>query len=193
MPLRGISLNRVLSGPRDRRPWAFTGPGRQGRLLLAAYHIARVILGLTFVYASIHKILDPIAFAEAVNNYRILPAGLINLTALVLPWIELIAGTLLLLNVWVPGAALVVCGLLVIFTGAITLNMARGLDIACGCFTTSPAKGGMNLLTLCRDSSFLVLSFFLLFMVLRKPGAGLPLQKTESHPEDHASTGGAKR
>ena len=147
--------------------------------------------GLTFVYASIHKILDPIAFAEAVNNYRILPAGLINLTALVLPWIELIAGTLLLLNVWVPGAALVVCGLLVIFTGAITLNMARGLDIACGCFTTSSAKGGMNLLTLCRDSSFSCSRSSPSWSF--EAWGGLPLQKTESHPEDHASTGGAKR
>lgn len=176
----GTSRSRALSGPRHSRPGAFPGPGRQGRHLFAAYHIVRVILGLTFVYASMHKILDPIAFALAVNNYRILPADLVNFTALVLPWIELIAGTLLLLNVWTPGAALAVCGLLVIFTGAVTFSMARGLDIACGCFTASPAKGGMNLLTLCRDCSFLVLSFFLLFMVLREPRAGLSPQKEGS-------------
>ena len=65
---------------------------RQRVIILAA----RLILGGVFVFASIDKILHPAAFAEAVYNYQILPDNLINLTAIVLPWLELVLGSLLI-------------------------------------------------------------------------------------------------
>ena len=65
--------------------------------------IARLFLGGVFIYASVDKILHPDDFAHAVYNYQILPNGLINLTALVLPWLELLLGICLLTGVWLPG------------------------------------------------------------------------------------------
>ncbi|HDP26527.1 MAG TPA: DoxX family membrane protein [Deltaproteobacteria bacterium] len=129
------------------------------------YHGARVLLGVVFIYASIHKILYPGAFAGAVFNYQILPAVFINLTALILPWLELVIGILLLLNVWMPGTVVIVNGLLLTFTSALIFNLARGLDIACGCFTTRSTENEMTLLTLLRDSSFLLVSLFLLYWI----------------------------
>jgi len=171
---------------------------RSGNLLRAAYHIARIVLGATFVYASIHKILYPAAFATAVYNYQILPGSLVNLTALVLPWLELIVGAMLLLNVWMPGAVSVATGLLAVFAGALVFNMARGLDISCGCFTTASAENDMTLLTVFRDSAFLVLSFFLLFLTLKKEGldatpADRPSHKTDPCPDDNVSAGGTEQ
>ncbi len=66
---------------------------------------ARLLLGGIFVFASIDKILHPAAFADAVYNYQILPDSLINLTAVFLPWLELILGGCLIAGVWLPGAA----------------------------------------------------------------------------------------
>jgi len=58
--------------------------------------IARLFLGRVFIYASVDKIFHPDDIARAVYNYQILPDGLINLTALVLPWLELLLGICLL-------------------------------------------------------------------------------------------------
>jgi uncharacterized membrane protein YphA (DoxX/SURF4 family) len=126
---------------------------------------ARFILGGVFVYASFDKILHPAAFAEAVYNYQILPDELINLTAIVLPCLELVLGIFLIINVWIPGTV-VMCNLLLItFIGALLFNMARGLNINCGCFSTTAVESSMNVLTVLRDTSFLAMAVYLLYAI----------------------------
>ena len=87
---------------------------------------ARLIMAGIFIYASIDKIAHPAAFAKDVYNYQILPDALINLTALVLPWLELLLGLCLLAGIWLPGAVLAVNGLLIVFLAALVFNLARG-------------------------------------------------------------------
>ena len=127
------------------------------------YFVARVALGAVFVYASYDKVLHPGAFTEAVYNYQILPDDLINLTAVVLPWLELVLGILLILGIWAPGATVLGTLLLTIFMGAILFNFARGMDISCGCFSTSASEGSMSIWTILRDTLFLLLAVYLLF------------------------------
>lgn len=122
---------------------------------------ARLILGGVFVYASFDKILHPASFAEAVHRYQILPDGLINLTAIVMPWLELVVGGFLIFGFWLPGTVLMSNLLLMTFMGALLFNMARGLDISCGCFSTAD-ENTMNLWTVLRDVSFLVPAVYLL-------------------------------
>ena len=126
------------------------------------YHAARWILGIVFIYASFHKILYPAAFAETVYLYQILPDWLINLTALVLPWLELFLGAFLIIGLWMPGAVVISNLLFIIFMGALSYNMARGLDISCGCFSTSPTAGAADIWTVLRDGMFLAVSLCLL-------------------------------
>ena len=124
---------------------------------------ARVVLGAVFVYASYDKILHPAAFAEAVYNYQILPDGLINLTAVVLPWLEFVLGVLLISGSWIQGTAALSTLLLMIFMAAMVFNFARGLDIGCGCFSASSSEGTMTIWTIVRDAVFLLLAVYLLF------------------------------
>ena len=126
------------------------------------YFAARWVLGVVFIYASIHKILDPAAFAEAVYNYQILPDGLVNLTALVIPWLELFLGVFLIIGFWMPGATVLSALLFMTFMAALAYNLARGLDISCGCFSTSPAAETIGVRTVLRDGIFLVVSLYLL-------------------------------
>lgn len=126
---------------------------------------ARFILGGVFVYASFDKILHPAAFAEAVYNYQILPDGLINLTAIVLPCLELVLGIFLIINFWMPGTVVMSNLLLITFIGALLFNMARGLNINCGCFSTTAVESSMNVLTVLRDASFLAISGYLLYAI----------------------------
>ena len=109
------------------------------------YVLLRIVLGALFLWASIGKINDPGAFAKVIENYHILPAGLINLTALVLPWLEAVCGLLLIAGFFVDGAALIINLLMVIFMAALFSSYMRGIDISCGCFSTSLQSSGRSL------------------------------------------------
>jgi uncharacterized membrane protein YphA (DoxX/SURF4 family) len=100
----------------------------------------QIALGAIFVVAALPKITDPPSFAHMIYNYRILPAGLINLSALVMPWVELVIGLCLILGVWVRPARWIVTAMLVVFMTAISINLVRGNAIDCGCFDTSAAN-----------------------------------------------------
>lgn len=124
---------------------------------------ARVLLGSIFIVASLDKILHPGLFARAVYNYQILPDPAVNVVALWLPWLEVVAGVSLVLGFWARGSILVLTGLLVVFLGALGFNLARGLDVACGCFSTR-SKGPTGALTLLRDSLFLLVALYLFWL-----------------------------
>ena len=100
--------------------------------------LARLVLGGTFLYASLDKIADPAAFARAIANFHLLPSGSEGFVAAILPWIEALAGGLLLLGLMTAGASLVVAALSATFAVAITSALWRGLDVSCGCFTLQP-------------------------------------------------------
>jgi putative oxidoreductase len=100
----------------------------------------QIALGAIFVAAALPKISDPPSFAHMIYNYRVLPGGLINISALVMPWVELLAGIALILGVWVKPARWIIALLLVTFMTAITINLARGNAIDCGCFDVSAAN-----------------------------------------------------
>ncbi|MDF1592054.1 MAG: DoxX family membrane protein [Desulfobacterales bacterium] len=127
------------------------------------FHASRLFLGGILIYAGFEKIPAPGLFAKAVYEYQILPDVLINLTALVLPWLELALGILLIVGIWLPGAVLLSSLLLLTFSGILIFNMARGLNISCGCFSTEPSTDPISWWTVMRDTSFLVPAFYLLF------------------------------
>ena len=110
--------------------------------------IFRMVLGLVFVYASLDKIANPQDLAKIIYNYKILPSFLVNIFAITLPWIELICGLFLIGGIFVESSSLVIFFLLIIFIMGTSINVfIRGIDINCGCFTTSLAakKSGAEL------------------------------------------------
>lgn len=144
--------------------------GRKISMIL--YHGARIILGMVFVYASYDKILHPAAFAKLIYNYQILPDELINLSAIFLPWVELITGSLLIIGVWLPGSVFIGNILLIIFFCALMYNKARGLDISCGCFSTRIDDTSKSNLYLLRDFSFIVIAVYLFIKVFISDSSG---------------------
>jgi hypothetical protein len=72
-------------------------------------------------------------------NYRIVPGALVNLMALVMPWIELLCGLALILGIWKATARTFIAVLLVVFIAAISINLLRNNVIDCGCFDVSEA------------------------------------------------------
>lgn len=131
--------------------------------------LVRILLGSVFVYSAVSKIADPPGFAQMIWNYRILPGVLVNPLAIVLPWLELLAG-LALISGWLRrGAALLIGAMLIIFMTALSTDLARGIAVDCGCFSVSAqAKtpeelfAGMKL-DLARDAGLLLLALQVLF------------------------------
>lgn len=126
----------------------------------------RLFLGVVFVYASYDKILHPQQFSLAVFQYQLLPDGLVNLVALALPWLELLIGLLLIIGMWMPGAALTAFSLLSAFIIILVINRIRGLDVHCGCFSTEATTGTAGIQTIVRDVVFLLISLVILVAAL---------------------------
>jgi putative oxidoreductase len=125
--------------------------------------IFRLVLGFTLIYASLDKIANPDQFARIVYNYHILPKFLINVFAITLPWVELLTGLFLILGILTESASLLASFLFVVFIIAISINLFRGINLNCGCFSTDPAgkKEGANLLV--RDFLYLFLGLMIFF------------------------------
>ena len=96
-----------------------------------------IVLGGVFLYASFSKLLDPRPLVTIIWGYRILPAGPINLMAIYMPWMELLIGLGLLTGLGRRSAALWAMLLLVMFELALGVNAIRGVNVACGCFSSS--------------------------------------------------------
>ena len=102
--------------------------------------VAGIAIGLVFVIAGLAKIGDTEMFATQVHNFRLAPIVLENLVAMILPWVELVAGTALILGARSRAAAWVCAALMIVFTIGIGQAAARGLDFECGCFGKGDAS-----------------------------------------------------
>ena len=119
--------------------------------------ITRVFVGGLFIYSSVDKIIDPLAFASIIHNYRITPPGLINYIVVIIPWIEFVAGVFLVIGFKIRASALVLNLLLVFFTIVLTITALRGINVSCGCFSTSTAVKSNLVLRIIEDIGILIL------------------------------------
>ncbi len=98
----------------------------------------RVGLGGLFCLAAFKKLQDPQSFAEAIKGFKVLDANefghLIITGAFTIPWIELVAGVLLVLGFWTRASALTLGLALVGFIAALISVITRGLNASCSCF-----------------------------------------------------------
>ena len=122
----------------------------------------RLVLGAVFVYASWDKIQHPAAFAKQVYNYQMLPVMASNLFAIALPWMELFAGVALIIGVFKGESSLLLSTLLIIFITAIAVNLYRGVNLDCGCFSTSGEGRSIGVLTVAEDVGLLAFGLVVL-------------------------------
>jgi len=118
-PLQGGYLRPPA--PDVREPSLWQRLDRSGIPLLAA----RLMLGTMFIWMGCKKIGEPIVFLKQVRLYHMVPESvpaLLNSIAIILPWIEVVTGSALILGIALRGSALIQLVMLIIFTGAIFLR-----------------------------------------------------------------------
>jgi putative oxidoreductase len=104
--------------------------------------LVRIVLGGLFVFAGATKVMDPGAFAIEVQRFNLIPWFPGALLAVYLPWLEILAGALLVVKRFERGALLLITFLLLVFTFALASASFRGLGIDCGCFGKAFAATG---------------------------------------------------
>jgi len=135
--------------------------------------IARLVLGVVFILASVDKIASPEAFSVSVEAYRLLPFPAINIFALLVPWLELLCGVFLLAGYMVRGSSLISSILLCLFTFAIISAMARALNIDCGCFGGA-YRAPVSWTRVGEDLGLLVLALYVYIFSSRSAGQDAP-------------------
>ncbi len=126
--------------------------------------LCRVGLGGMFIYSAWEKIADPGLFATTVMQYELLPEVAVGLFSLTLPMLEMLVGVSFICTKWLREIALLATGMLVMFLGALTIAVIRGLEIDCGCFGISAGGGRTELvLAIIRDLILLVPTVWLMF------------------------------
>jgi len=124
--------------------------------------LLRLYFGGLFIYASLDKIASPEQFARIVFNFHILPGSLVNIFALILPFTELVAGLGVIIGFLYRGSRDYLMLLMVVFIVAISINLVRGVDLECGCFTVSSSAKSAGLQLIVRDLLYLIPGLFLL-------------------------------
>lgn len=135
--------------------------------------LLRLALAGILLAASAGKIMDPQSFAAVVRDYQIVPPALVNLTAIILPWLELVLGILLLAGRLRLGTLLLVNALFLAFLGALVANYFRGIDVGCGCFSTTREASSPMLWYIVRDGAFVALALSAAWVYRTKQRHGL--------------------
>ena len=144
----------------------------------ALHWVLALLVGGVFVYASLSKIDDPRAFAKIVYHYQVIgPSAFFgfvpaNLVAVALPWLELIAGVLLITGFWRREAAVVSAFMLVVFVAAVASTLARGIDIQnCGCFALDASGRAAGWKLIAGDLALLAAALVVAIVPPRAPEA----------------------
>jgi len=98
------------------------------------WRIVDLIVGGIFVYAGVVKVLDPVQFANDIDNYKTLPWFVSVRLAFYLPWLEIFCGLALIFRFLYRGGLSILTVLIAVFIGVTIAAKMRGLDITCGCF-----------------------------------------------------------
>lgn len=106
-------------------------------VISVATRVLRVGLGLWFVGSGGWKLvvsgLDQ--FTRDIGNYQLplIKPPFDALAAFTVPWVEIVAGLLLVAGWWRRATLLVFCGLVAVFAICIGWAWSQNLNIACGC------------------------------------------------------------
>ncbi len=129
-------------------------------------------MGIVFLLSVLPKVRRPLAFAQRVVEYKILPAKAAQVFGLALIPLEAFLAIAFLTGLWTDIAMPLATLMLLAFIVAVGINLRRGRRISCGCFGNASEQ--ISPRTLAR--LMLLLAVVLLLMASRGvAGASLPI------------------
>ena len=132
----------------------------------------RMIIGGIFFLSGLLKLINQAEFAEALKAYSFLPAIVVEITALVIPYVELIVGLCFALAIQTRLTGGALAGLLLVFTLAGAMASINGQGADCGCFPLRGVKTEIGLGFFIRNL-FLMLSCIWVLAMLRESNGAI--------------------
>lgn len=115
-------------------------------LIGAAAITSRFAIGFVFLFAAIPKLVERREFERTVASYALIPNRLVPVVAGWLPRLEFACALMLLLGLATTLVAAVTALMLATFAVAVAVNLVRGREMSCGCFSTvAPRTIGWSL------------------------------------------------
>lgn len=99
--------------------------------------LCRVTVGQVFIFAGLMKVIDPQSVAGAIITFDVISKEnetLISLAAHILPWMEIIAGFLLIMGLFSRAAATIIMLMLAGFFLLIAHALDQTHPVICSCF-----------------------------------------------------------
>lgn len=129
-------------------------------------------IALVFFYAGCSKLFNPRDFAVVIAGYGLLPEQMILPVAVALPAVEVLAAVGLVIGIRGSLPALTV--MLVGFIAVLSYGILLGLDVDCGCFSSSDPEAAYKGLkhALYRDLFLLLGIVFLSLYQIKWPVRG---------------------
>lgn len=132
--------------------------------------VIKLVLGASFIYASFHKIENPSEFAKILYGYDLFPTSMINILAILVPFIELTTGFSLIMGLFPKSAVIIMNAMMVVFILIIGFNLLRGHEFDCGCFAFASQNHTVdNIISLIRDVVYLAGGIFLMKHLKQPP------------------------
>lgn len=142
--------------------------------------ISRLIIGGVFLYAGATKVLDPGSLAASIRTYELgLPEWFVTVAAYSMPGLEVLFGFYLLVGLFTRVSAVIVSGMMALFTLALLQGALRGLEIDCGCFgATADGETASLWVSFLRDIGLLALGLQLVYAAAGRFSADALLGRT---------------
>lgn len=122
--------------------------------------LSALCLSALFATAALHKWRKPLHFQGVLGQYKLLPRAWVSSVAQLIPLLEIMLAVLLLINFTQRSASVVALLLLVFYSIAIAINLARGrTEIDCGC---GDAATGLSHSLLVRNALLMMLPALIL-------------------------------
>ena len=99
--------------------------------------IVSLFIAGVFLVSSLPHLTNSYYFLSSVFQYKLVGATVGELTAIVLPFLQLCVSICLLTRIYVGGSLLVSSGLFLVFTIIHASVVVRSMSISCGCFGPS--------------------------------------------------------
>ncbi len=126
---------------------------------------ARLVLGSVFLVAGIGKLSSSrVQLVDAMMNYRLLTYHQVRIIAPFLPFGELALAVLCIAGIGLPIVVGFMVFLLLVFTGAIVINLVWGRRFSCHCFGRSNTMIGPTVVV--RNSILLAIAIFVVIQSL---------------------------
>ena len=114
--------------------------------------VAAVVLGAAFIVAGVLKVLDGPAWPKQAADM-----GVRRSVALVVPWVEIVLGAMLAVQLFQPWPPIAAIALLIVFTIVIVNRLLDGTRPPCACFG-SRSKRPLGWIHIARNAGMLALA-----------------------------------